>query len=424
MLPRLRKTKHPSSPWLVVYTDPTIRVKGRPKRYRFHFADPKAAEAKLKELSEEAGISGVTGLTFDSRLRADAMATRQALDVGGHTGVSLMEVAREWMRQRAGPVHSDWLLETVYNDFVEYKEREGLKARSLANLKTRISRWIKDRKLVRLRDIDESNLLALKNRKGVSAQTRSNDMGAVSSFLTYLADERKVIPANPLLVMARPHTDNRVPRVLDPEQVRRLLEAARTTGGGRLLRYFTLCLWAGLRPTEAAQVDPRNVTFGREGSFVRVILSKRRRRMRSVPLSAGFKAWWKVAPETPMPLFDQTRDRDLFDDIRDAAGLIERNEVGARRKISKNHWQGDICRHTWISVRLVETKSEDQVALEAGTSVDMIHEHYLDWLTPKQVKAITAIRPAKVTAPPSDSVPGPAQTAALAQDPTALPVAE
>lgn len=83
-----------------------------------------------------------------------------------------------------------------------------------------------------------------------------------------------------------------------------------------------------------------------------------------------------------------------FDQIREQAGLIQRGTGGDRKKLTLRLWQDDICRHTWISWRLAELKDEAQVALEAGTSVQMIHEHYLQWLDGKSVKALAGMRPA------------------------------
>jgi len=254
-----------------------------------------------------------------------------------------------------------------------------------------VGAWITTHTITHLAEINEVTLRAMKLRKGVSAQTRINDMAAVSSFLGYLV-ERRILSSNPLQGMSCPQRDIRMPRVLTPEQAQALLEAARTEAGGRLLRYFALCLLAGLRPGEAAALDPAQVNTG-PGGRIAVVTSKRRRRGRAVPVNAPFRAWWKVAPPTPAPLFDWVRDRVAFDAIRTRAGLIERGQGGDRKRLKIRLWQDDICRHTWISWRLAETQNEAQVALEAGTSVHMIHEHYLQWLDARAVKALARIRP-------------------------------
>jgi len=49
-----------------------------------------------------------------------------------------------------------------------------------------VGAWITTHTITHLAEINEVTLRAMKLRKGVSAQTRINDMAAVSSFLGYL----------------------------------------------------------------------------------------------------------------------------------------------------------------------------------------------------------------------------------------------
>ena len=74
----------------------------------------------------------------------------------------------------------------------------------------------------------------------------------------------------------------------------------------------------------------------------------------------------------------------------------------------ESHWEPDILRHTWMSARLAEVKNEAQVALEAGTSVDMIHAHYLSLTSAAEARALAALRPEKglTPAPAARSVAG------------------
>lgn len=390
MLPKLYRTNHASAPWMVVYSDPTaLNRHGKPKRTRFQFARQADATAKHKELLEATHLGGVIGLSFDARARSEWQASRMALDVAGHVHVSLIEVARDWLRNHVGAANAGMPLDRLLADFLQAKERENTEARTRLNLKQRIERWLIDEKLLYLSDIHDRSVLALKQRPGVGPQTRVNDMAAVSSFCTYLVDDRKLLPTHPLKGISRPVIDPRTPRTLTPDQARAFLEAARELGEGRMLRYVILCLFAGLRPSEGAAVLPENVVIERGGGFVRVMRGKRRGHRRQVPLSVGFRAWWKVAPQSPAPLQDANRDRNLFDRIREQAGLIPLRYSKERGRL----WQQDICRHTWISMRLAETQDEAAVALEAGTSKEMIHKHYLQWLTPKQAQTIGALRP-------------------------------
>jgi hypothetical protein len=70
-----------------------------------------------------------------------------------------------------------------------------------------------------------------------------------------------------------------------------------------------------------------------------------------------------------------------------------------RRRIARSQWQEDILRHTWISARLATTQDEAKTALEAGTSIGMIHAHYHSLTTRQAAAALWSIRPQKHPTP-------------------------
>ncbi len=211
--------------------------------------------------------------------------------------------------------------------------------------------------------------------------------------MTWLHAERWRGP-NELLDLRRPQIDVRSPRALTAEQVESLLRAAQTFEDGRLLPYFTLCILASLRPGEAATTNPKQVKSTARRPIVRVTTGKKRRRVRAVPISDGFISWRNVVKTKPDPLFDAGRDRWTFDRIRQEASLIDwTGNISGRRKLKFSHWQDDICRHTWISMQLELTQDETAVAMQAGNSVAIIHEHYLSLMDRDEAEAIAALRP-------------------------------
>lgn len=408
MLPKLYRIAHPRTPWRVVYSDPSQRDRhGKPRRFARHFKLEKEARDHHGKLMKQAANVGTSGLSMDARQRADHYAARQVLDAAGFTGMSTTEAMRRFIEaQPATEAKLALPVDELLPMFVAAKQvEENAAPHTVDNLRKRVQAWVTREQILTLADINETTLLALKQRKGVSARTRINDMAAVSSFLSWLK-ERRMRGPNELLDMTRPATDRKVPRLLTPDQVRRLLTAAHELGEARLLRFFTLLLLAGLRPNEAAQVRAEDVRLNAKPPFVRVLRGKIRNRPRPAHVLKNFRAWWSTGhwPEPwtakekaglePVPLFRTSRDRRLFNRIREAAGLLQVDYGGKKWMTLKgNGWEPDICRHTWISVRLQQTKDEQAVAYEAGTSVDMIHAHYLDTVDDKAVRAIEAIRP-------------------------------
>jgi integrase len=405
VLPKLYHTAHPRTPWLVVYTDPSARDRhNRPKRVQKWFSDRKPAKTYHDSLLRQAATVGTSGLTWNAQAIADYQASRDVLKDADYTDVSLTEAARAFVRDRPAALARNRKLAPIVQAFLAAKRHDNTAPPTVRNLKYRVDAWVKRNELTTLADVGDRALRAIKERPGVSTQTRINDMAAVSSFLSWLV-EQGLTATNPLLTMSRPKTDARSPRVLRPAQIRALLEAALALGRGRLVRYLALQLLAGLRPGEAAQVTPDQVRLAAVPPFVRVLRGKKRTRPRPATVFANFEAWWNAAPwpnrttekrGEPVPLWRASRDRRLFDAVRARAGLVTlARRAGARPARLGDAWQGDICRHSWISARLQQTKDEARTAYEAGTSVEMIHGHYLDLYDDAEVAEIEAIRPAK-----------------------------
>jgi hypothetical protein len=56
-------------------------------------------------------------------------------------------------------------------------------------------------------------------------------------------------------------------------------------------------------------------------------------------------------------------------------------------------WKQNVLRHSFISYRLAELQNINQVALEAGNSPKMIHQHYRELATPEQAKSWFSLAP-------------------------------
>jgi hypothetical protein len=125
-----------------------------------------------------------------------------------------------------------------------------------------------------------------------------------------------------------------------------------------------------------------------------VVGGKRRQKVRAVPVLPVLRAWLKVAP-VAWPLADIAHEhRDLFDEIREAAGLVRWTGTRRGKRTTEfTAWQPDILRHTFISLRMGMTHDENLVAMEAGNTPDVVHANYLNLMNTAEVKALLAVRP-------------------------------
>src|SRR4029077_13716134 len=103
---------------------------------------------------------------------------------------------------------------------------------------------------------------------------------------------------------------------------------------------------------------------------------------RLVPITDNLGFWLSMSPSHEGRLWKDTKA--MFFKIR--------LQVAGKAKVT---WKQNVLRHSFISYRLAELQNINQVALEAGNSPKMIHQHYRELLTPAQARTWFTISPAQ-----------------------------
>lgn len=371
---KLYVTKHPTTPYLVVYRDPSRRERsGRAKRVPRWFADQASAEKHRDELNERLLAEGSVGLAFDAGLRGDAIAARRWLDVNGHQAVSLLELAKGHTAASPSGVQ-DQPIGPLVEAFLDHKEfAEGCTAATRTNLETRVWGWITRERIASLQDVRRDRMESLRTRPGISAHARKNDMNAVSSFCSYLFDEKQLIDHHPLKGLKRPKTLTGNAKVIfTPEECLAMLKAAQSYLGGRWLGTLTVMLFTGARPSELAESV---ITYGRV-PVARIEGGKMRgRKNRLVTLLPAATAWLRAAGS---PVSVEQINQTARNQIMELAGL---------------QYSTDVLRHSFISYRLALLKNAAAVALEAGTSETVIFTNYHRPVPVGDARRWAALRP-------------------------------
>jgi integrase len=352
-----RQSCHPRYKYEIVVTDPTRRERnGRARRITHYFHTAEAAKAKARELNLSIMAGGVSNLDLSPTVRRDTLDARALLDAAGFHAATLTEVVQEWIRSKgAGPV-SRQLVTPFLDACLDAKStRENLSPLARKNIEDRVGAWFDREAIVTLSDITRERCVALAERKGVSAQTRRNDMGAVSSFLNWLVQEG-VISTNPIQGMRRPASERTTPKCYTAAECHRLLAAAAKYANGSHARAFGVLLLAGLRPSE---LPGSTLDLDHKTPALRVSGGKMRGRAnRIVQLRQTAAAWLRAQPEP-------------------ARGLeLPRGPRVAIARLANVPWIVDGPRHTWISARLTVSGDENGTAREAGTSPEIIFRHY------------------------------------------------
>jgi hypothetical protein len=167
-----------------------------------------------------------------------------------------------------------------------------------------------------------------------------------------------------------------------PQRTKELFTYLMSYKGGRLVKWFALAYFAGIRPStdqgELAKLAERedeliNLTTGR--IMLPADISKTKD-SRPIVISDNLKAWLKAYEGFPI------------------APTNLKNDYRVIRK--KFNLQNDETRHSFISYHVAVHRSIGDTALQAGNSERMIKKHYLDHHSKTEGLAFFSIVPGEV----------------------------
>lgn len=183
--------------------------------------------------------------------------------------------------------------------------------------------------------------------------------------------------------------------ILSPAEVGRLLTAAIRYQDGAAVAGIAIALFAGLRPSELADLTSGDVN----GERIRVSGGKMRRKIkRTVPIPPNLAAWLAKYPFRGLP-----------------GGWDHKMKI-LKAATNARNWVQDILRHTSISYQAERDKNEGLTAFNNGTSKQMMDSHYRDVIdNPAAIKAFWAMTPGtlpkniEVTLPSENKVAWPSR---------------
>lgn len=296
---------------------------------------------------------------------------------------SLDEVVEYYLRHFQAP-ETEITLTKARTKFLEGKEREGLRERSVYQLERTLSQFA-DFIAARLKEVEgkarecmvheisagdvEAFLTSLKAKDGIHQAkfgTWNNYRNDASSFFAWCSDKkRRWCSGNPASETHRyshklVHEQRPEPDVLTPEQVEALLAHVATFKAGAYARFFALLLFAGLRPTEAlklARHEKREELIDLDcGEILLPAEITKTKRKRIITILPNLRKWLETFSGETLP--EKNVDRDLKD---------------IRRMFKLSH---DVCRHSWFTYFVAKFDSFAKAAKEGGNSEQIVKEHY------------------------------------------------
>lgn len=164
--------------------------------------------------------------------------------------------------------------------------------------------------------------------------------------------------------------------ILTLDEVKKLLKACIDYQNGVCIAPIAIALFAGLRPSEIADLKPEHIT--KDG--IRVAGGKLRRKLKRVtPMPDILWKWLEQYPFTGLPQGWDYKRKHL------------------KAVVDAEHWVQDVLRHTSITYQFERDKNQGLTAINNGTSAKMIDMHYRNIVEdPKHVKEFWSLTPDKI----------------------------
>ena len=352
----------------------SYRVQGmnRDKVYvRENFADLRAAECRRTQLENEYILGDdaplraprMTMLTEDQlQLAEQIFRTMHKAEV---PDCDLSTAVSAWLK--AGRQKDAGIAPRLDEAFEQY----------LAWLSTTPTLRPRTKENYRLDAITPEMIEAYLAKRDVGSVARDSDRRVVKAFFAWAIRPQRWLTINAAAGVTVELGQQPEPHLLTVPQCETLLQVAEAHRDGKFIPFLAVCLFAGLRPSEASRLTWEKVNF-RDKEIRLGSTDTKTGRARIIPLEPTLAAWLKAYQGRPFP--KRIKWEDMLA-IREAAGITT--------------WQSDFLRHTSISHYFRRCGSYGKTAEFHGNSESIIKQHYQGRVTSAETKRFYEIMPTK-----------------------------
>jgi integrase len=356
--------KRPKSKFVVAY-----REAG--KRKRAFFEKEKEAEAFADHKNAQRQSHGIEHAEFPTAIRVMAQNALERLQPFGKT---IDDAVRHYVAHLEASAKSCTAVELV-KELVATKERDGLSARHVDDLRSRLNIFAKKFDGQPVATIASAAIDDWLRSLPVSPVTRNHYRRLVVLAFNY-AIGRGYATDNPAEKTAQAREPKTRPGILTVEQATALLVNA----SPEIVPYIAIGLFAGLRRAEIERLDWNEIDFDSGHIEVTAEKSKSKLANRFITLQPNLREW--LLPHrklrgnvTPHVLFWQS-----FNQARAAAGITE--------------WPDNALRHSFASYHVAHFRDAKELALEMGhIDSGVLFNHYRALVKPKEAARFWSIRP-------------------------------
>lgn len=382
---------------------------GRPRRIRTLRGFSDLATAR-KEAGRVAGnISN--GESAAAQMRGPQMASYgRAIELLRPTGISL-EIAAATVAKAVQILGADRIIEAA-NSFVKQEENQitrrrvadvvtellakreadGKSKRYLSDLSSRLNRFAAEH-LVEISSLTTPDVQRFLDSLTLAPQTVKNFRTVLHTLFRF-AERRGYIRKgfNPIADTEKVTAECGTVEIYTPAELLRLIEGARKHCKP-YLPSLLIGAFAGLRSSEIERLRWEDVNLAR--GFITASAKKRGTPSRRlVPILPNLSAWLMAYSDTKGNVWAGTHDQ--FSEaqwLTAAATAVKANRKQKTAAVAPLKWKHNGLRHSFISYRLATLHDDARVALEAGNSKSMIHNHYKELATPQDADKYFGIAP-------------------------------
>jgi integrase len=360
------------------------------QRYRPNFSDFQAAqdeaEAKASQLSrgdvDAMQLNGENRLEYgrakdavkEFNLPLDAVAIEYSEARKHLDGVPLIEATRFYARHHGKGIKRKTVAEAV-DEMIAAKRAAGASKLYLSDLRYRLGAF-KAAFHCDVNAVVPDDVARFFDALKLSPRSYNNFLRTLRTFFGFAQRHGWLSTETDLLARVEKRSEKSAPvEIFSPTELTKLLKNA----SAELTPCLALAAFAGLRSEEILRLECQDVE--RRAGFIEIAAHKAKTATRRlVPIADNLASWLAIAPRNGERVWRHSKAW-FFEAMRNAASE------------AKIKWKQNALRHSFISYRLAEIQDVNRVALEAGTSPQMIFRHYRELATPEQARTWFAIAP-------------------------------
>lgn len=366
--PKIKKRVYPSGE--VAYGVDTRSFNGERK----FFATKHEAETHAELKRTERRNSGQNAGAIPDKLRIEAMECQAKLDA---LNATLTEAVAYFIKH-ARPAGGQQTLAGLRDEFLSTKTSANRRPEYLRIQRYILGKFCDSFGSKQTNEVHAEEISIWLQTQGWSLRTRRNYHNDLSNFFGF-AVRKKYCAENPLSLLDKPAVDESpAPEVFTPAEAAALLHAA-VQLDGKMIPFFSIGLFAGLRTAELLKLDWSNIDMESRTIEVSSIVSKTRDH-RYVGISKNLIAWLRP-------------HRRVHGLIKPAAWRWHRDI--ARKAAGLKKWPDNGMRHSFGSYHFAEHNNAALTATELGHRGETrtLFSHYRRLVKPKDAARYWQIMP-------------------------------